>query len=72
MADISAHAAHNTEVASVESHEDEHYTLTKLTTLGMEVENRDAVKGNEYDGKIDWTGTQTAATVSLAGLYVST
>ena len=70
MAEKSAHGAHGTEVQQVEGGEEMHYDLTELSTLGVDVENRDAVKGDASDGKIGWTWTQIAATVSLAGLYV--
>jgi hypothetical protein len=70
MAEKSDHVAHTSAVGHLESREDKHYTPNKLDILGVDVENRDAVKGDESDGKIDWTWMQIAATVSLAGLYV--
>lgn len=58
----------------VESYEfndlDKQYDLKKIDTLGVDIENRDAVKGDDSDGKVDWTWTQIVATISLAGLYV--
>jgi hypothetical protein len=70
MTEKSARIAHEPEVEHIESHEDKQYALTKVNTLGVDLENRDAIKGDDSDGKIDWTWKQVAATISLAGLYV--
>ena len=70
MAEKSAHVGHAPGAEHAERHEDKHYALAKVNTLGVDVENREAVKGDDSDGKIDWTWKQIAATVSLAGLYV--
>jgi hypothetical protein len=43
------------EVKHIKSHQDKSYALTKVNTLGINVENRDAVKGDDSDRKIDWT-----------------
>lgn len=44
--------------------------LHKISTLGIDIENRDAAKGDDSDGRIDWTRKQVLATISLSGLYV--
>ena len=49
---------------------DKDYHLKKENTLGVDIENDFAVKGDKSDGKIAWTPTQFIATISLAGLYV--
>ena len=40
------------------------------TITAIDVENRGAVKGDDSDGRIDWTFKQILATLSLSGLYV--
>lgn len=39
-------------------------------TLAVDMKNRDAIKGDDSDGRVDWTFKQIVATVSLSGLYV--
>ncbi|KIY02373.1 uncharacterized protein Z520_02511 [Fonsecaea multimorphosa CBS 102226] len=45
-------------------------SLEKSQGVYVDVTNRDAVKGDESDGKVDWTWLQITATVCLSGLYV--
>lgn len=45
-------------------------SLRKINSIGIDVTNRDAVKGDESDGKVNWTWLQIAATACLSGLYV--
>ena len=40
--------------------------------LSVDLENSGAVKGDDSDGRVDWTFKQILATVSLCGLYVGT
>ncbi len=52
---------------------DESSEIDKLTPnddLAVDVHNRDAVKGDESDGRVIWTPKQIIATICLAGLYV--
>lgn len=44
--------------------------LHKVSTLGVDVENHDAFKGDNSDGRVDWTWKQIAATICLTALYV--
>ncbi len=38
--------------------------------LVVDLENRHCVKGDDSDGKVDWTLKQILATIFLSGLYV--
>lgn len=62
--------ADSPEIEHMEANIDHKYDLTKENTLGVDLENRDAVKGDNSDGQIDWNFKQLIATISLAGLYV--
>lgn len=44
--------------------------LHKVSTLGVDPENHDAVKGDDSDGRVDWTWKQICATICLTALYV--
>ncbi len=44
--------------------------LHKVTTLGVDVENHEAEKGDDSDGKVTWTTKQVLATIFLSALYV--
>lgn len=44
--------------------------LHKIPSVGVDPENREAIKGDDSDGKVDWTTKQIFATCCLAGLYV--
>jgi hypothetical protein len=41
-----------------------------VAVLAVDVANRNAVKGDDSDGRVDWTVKQIFATICLAGLYV--
>ena len=44
--------------------------LYPVETLGIDLANRDAEKGDDSDGKVNWTTKQILATLFLCGLYV--
>ena len=44
--------------------------LHKVPSTGVDPENREAVKGDDSDGKVDWNFKSITATCCLAGLYV--
>lgn len=44
--------------------------LHKIPSVGVDPENREAVKGDDSDGKVDWNFKSITATCCLAGLYV--
>jgi hypothetical protein len=44
--------------------------IHRIPTLGVDLSNAEADKGDESDGKIDWTLKQILATIFLCGLYV--
>lgn len=44
--------------------------LRKVPSTGVDPENREAVKGDDSDGKVDWNFKSITATCCLAGLYV--
>jgi len=45
---------------------DKEYHLKKEHTLGVDIDNEFAVKGDDSDGKITWTPLQFVATICLA------
>jgi hypothetical protein len=45
-------------------------TTDTTDDLIVDLENRHAVKGDDSDGKVDWTLKQILATIFLSGLYV--
>ncbi|EXJ70682.1 uncharacterized protein A1O5_05672 [Cladophialophora psammophila CBS 110553] len=45
-------------------------SLEKSMSVDVDVTNRNAIKGDESDGKVDWTWIQILATICLSGLYV--
>lgn len=51
---------------------DDHHTkdIHQINTLGVDVHNPDAEKGDDSDGKVNWTLKQILATCFLCGLYV--
>jgi hypothetical protein len=51
---------------------EENESLQKEQSVDVDVTNRNAIKGDESDGKVDWTWNQILATVCLSGLYVGT
>lgn len=53
-----------------EHHNEKHNDLHKVGTLGVDLDNSEAVKGDDSDGRVNWTPLQIVATVSLSGLYV--
>jgi hypothetical protein len=69
-------APHEKHVDSVDHQHDEYahaHDLKKVATtatLAVDLENRDAVKGDDSDGQVDWSFKQIVATVCLSGLYV--
>lgn len=46
--------------------------LEKVETWDIDPANRRALKGDDGDGKIDWTKKQIVATISLAMIYTGT
>jgi len=58
-------AEHNEVVGSDKSDE-----LHRIPTLGVDVQNHDAEKGDDSDGKVTWTTKQILATIFLSALYV--
>ncbi|KAK5090250.1 hypothetical protein LTR05_000421 [Lithohypha guttulata] len=60
---------HQVDAQHVERHHSDN-ELQKVSTLGVDLENRDAVKGDNSDGQINWTTKQILATISLSALYV--
>jgi hypothetical protein len=44
--------------------------ISKVDTVAVNVENRAAYKGDDSDGRVDWTLKQVLATIFLSGLYV--
>ena len=47
--------------------------LKKIDTvdaLQVDLENSGAIKGDDSDGRVNWTRKQILATISLSGLYV--
>lgn len=46
--------------------------LEKVETFDIDPSNKKALKGDESDGKIDWTKKQIIATISLAMIYTGT
>ena len=53
--------------------EDDVNDLKKINTvdaLHVDLENSGAIKGDDSDGRINWTLKQVLATIFLAGLYV--
>lgn len=46
--------------------------LEKVETFDIDPKNKKALKGDESDGKIDWTTKQLIATISLAMIYTGT
>ena len=42
-----------------------------ISDLTPDLENRGAIKGDDSDGRINWTTSQVLATLFLSGLYVS-
>ena len=58
-------------IERVETAEDHHNKdIHQIKTLGVDLENHDAEKGDDSDGKINWTWKQVVATLCLCGLYV--
>ena len=51
---------------------DDHHTkdIHQINTLGVDPHNPDAEKGDDSDGKVDWTLKQIVAVCFLCGLYV--
>jgi hypothetical protein len=41
-----------------------------IDCLTPDLENRGAIKGDDSDGRINWTAKQVLATLFLSGLYV--
>ena len=41
-----------------------------INDLSPDLENRGAIKGDDSDGRINWTTKQVLATLFLSGLYV--
>lgn len=44
-------------------------TVVTEATFDIDPENRLALKGDQSDGKVDWTKKQIIATISLAMIY---
>lgn len=44
--------------------------LHKVPTLGVDIENHEAEKGDDSDGRVTWTTKQILATIFLSALYV--
>lgn len=59
-------------VERVEEHSSQENDIHRIPTLGVDLANAEADKGDESDGKINWTKKQIAATIFLCGLYVGT
>ena len=58
-------------VEKAEVHEVEDFKkIDTLDALAVDPENRRALKGDDSDGRIDWTLKQVLATLFLSGLYV--
>jgi len=58
-------------IERVETHEDHHEKdIHQINTLGVDPHNPDAEKGDDSDGKVNWTWKQVVATLCLCGLYV--
>ena len=41
-----------------------------ICDISIDLENRGAIKGDDSDGRVNWTAKQILATTSLSGLYV--
>lgn len=54
----------------VEKRDDSSNEIHKINTLGVDKENHEAEKGDDSDGKINWTWKQIMATIFLSALYV--
>jgi hypothetical protein len=58
-------------IERVETASDQHEKdIHHINTLGVDLHNPDAEKGDDSDGKVNWTVKQIFATVFLCGLYV--
>lgn len=44
--------------------------MNTVDALAVDLENRGAVKGDNSDGRVNWTFKQICATIALSGLYV--
>jgi hypothetical protein len=44
--------------------------VTTVDDLTPDIENRGAIKGDDSDGRVNWTTKQVLATLFLSGLYV--
>jgi hypothetical protein len=49
---------------------DDFKKIDTVAALAVDVENRGAVKGDDSDGRVDWTPKKVVATIFLSGLYV--
>jgi hypothetical protein len=59
-------------VERIETHhtEENEKDIHKIPTLGVDLANIEADKGDDSDGKVNWTLKQILATLFLCGLYV--
>ena len=55
---------------SLEGMSHDEYSLKQLATLGVDLENKNAHKGDDSDGRIDWTVKHFIAILALNAIYV--
>lgn len=60
----------DTAYEQVEKKDDSSNELHHVNTLGVDKENHEAEKGDDSDGKVNWTWKQILATIFLSALYV--
>ena len=64
--------AHVENLSNTSTSNKENDEIERVDTFDIDIENKLALKGDESDGKFNWTTKQIIATVSLSMIYTGT